>query len=449
MKDSNSLKWHPDAMTTHLAGGGSLEGTEAAWVEQNLMTLRTLGPNNHRSRREPSFKELKKIYTRARLVQGAIVASRQALPMAIEASRLVCSGSFHSQLDYFADRGAKETERFLTGSLNGYPRAGNDYPQIVKKYISALAGLLEGPSERTYKQLLNTRPDLVALAQDADELQRLSWGHLRLMIDQVVPAEEIARSRQKSLSEGTEELLATVRERIGPVPARVMQRDNWRDALETPRQEPHMTLFNAMKFFVEISEVALLYGLGSVLARINLGQSRDDVLRDHIRHGAQEIAAGTRTVTHRARFQSRIGARPNDYRSFGEFLRNVGIQTGRASIETMGTIIWSDAASERGWCPAQNLYEPRDVGSAARDLADLSAQAQTAVKAWREHGNNRFAAEPIFCEPTPAELFANVVVFATLDEDGPLRPDSKLLQELALRLRSPARCVPSASVTID
>ena len=364
------IKRHPDALTAHLANGGTLNGSESAWAEQTLAYLRASAPGNARPEGDLSLADLKRIYTSARVVHGSIVSSRLALPATIYASEMTRALSLPDDLDHFADLGMSETERFLTGINDGKPRAGNDYPGIFKKYISALAGLLGGAYGRAYADLEEGRPDLLALACDMDEIQRLAWGQMRWIINIKMPTEEVACYRRMPLREATDALLEIIRERTGvSVPARVMQRDDWLTALERPRQGTYPAALNTMKVFVENVEIGLLYCTGSLLVRLALGRSPEDALRDHLSYGAQEIAAGTHGSTHTARFQSRIGARPNYYRSFEEFLRNVRKQTMRASIKPDGNLAWSDPEATRGWCPAQNKYQLRD-GSALTGLAE-------------------------------------------------------------------------------
>jgi hypothetical protein len=410
-----------------------LDGNESAWVGLHLAKLRALEPVSFQAGGNLALAELKHIYMRARVIQGSIVASRLALPAAIGAGQIVRTASLPKDLGQFVKLSTGETERYLTGADNGKPRQGNDYPATVKVYISALAGLLDGPYNRAYIALRGERPDLLAIGWDADELQRLAWGHIRRMIDDVIPAEEVARYRQKSLREGTDRLLAVVRERTGVnLPARIMQRDDWLAALKSPRQEANLALFNAMRFFVENAEIAILYCIGSLLVRIRLGKSPKAALENHIRYGAQEIAAGTHILTHKARFQSRLGARPNYRRSFEEFLRNVREQMMRASLQPDGNIAWSDleGSRERGWCPAQNKYEPQG----SDNLEDLAKQGHAAIEAWKEYGQTKFGVQPIFARPTPAELFGSVALFATVHENSPLRPDHDLVQDLARQL---------------
>ena len=186
-------------------------------------------------------------------------------------------------------------------------------------------------------------------------------------------------------------------------------------------------MFNELRFFVEIAEVALLYLLGSLLARMKLSKSRVSIFADHIRFAVQEIAIGTHTVTHNARFQSRIGARPNDYRSFNEFLRNVREQTSSASLQADGRIAWSDARAEHGWCPAQNLYEPESAGG----LTDLAERGNDAVRVWKDYARRMHGIEPLFVKPSPAELFGAVVLFASIHTNSPLLPELGLILDLA------------------
>lgn len=424
------IRRNPDSLTAHLAGGGSLDGDESAWVQHNLAQLRAAEPGDSKSQSRFSIADLKNIYMGARIIQGSVVASRIALPALTEAGQIVRGASLPEDFRPFTDLGSTETERYLTGSENGRPRQGNDYPQIVKTYISSLAGLLIGPYHRAYTNLKDTQPDLLALGRDADELNRLSWAHIRWRINEVLPTDEIASYRMKPLREGTDELLAVARERTGlSLPSRIMQRDGWRAALERPRQAPETAFFNSLTFFVENAEIGILYCLGSLLTRLKLGRLPQDALQDHVCYGPKEIAAGTLTVTHRARFQSRRGARPNDYRSFDQFLKHVSEQTARASLQPDGSIAWdnSDTPNERGWCPAQNRYEPRG----RRELKDLAEQGSAAVEAWREYGRTRYGVTPILSTPAPSELFGAFVVFATIHEHSPLRADSNFLQKLA------------------
>jgi hypothetical protein len=275
------MKRHPNNLTAHFACGGSLNGTEADWVENELAELRELEPGSFKPECGSALVQLKNIYMGARLIQGSIVAARLALPAAVAAGQAARDAFLPDDFRDFAERGSAETERFLSGSENGAPRPGNDYPETIKKYISTFAGLFELPYGRAYENLKEGRSDLLALGQDADELQRLSWAHIRWIIDEVMSAEEVAGYRKKPLREGTDELLAVIRERTGvSLPARIMQRDDWLAALESPRQETHLALFNDMRFFVENAEVALLYCVGSLLARIRLGKASEDALQD-------------------------------------------------------------------------------------------------------------------------------------------------------------------------
>lgn len=427
MPDIQQPRQSPDSLTAHLASGGSLDTERVARFEHNLAELRDLEPGSAML----SLAELKHTYTRARVIHGGIVASRLALPTTIEAGQIIQDTPVLQEASPNVERALMQTETFLSGAENGVPRQSNDYPQAVKHGIAALAGLLEAPYGRAYKDLEDKHPDLLALGQDADELQRLCWGHMRWTIDKVVPAEEVALYRRKPLGQGTEELMAVVKERTGvSLPVRIMQRDDWPDALANPRQKPQVALFNTMKFFVENAEVALSYCIGSLLTRIILARSPDAVLEGHIRYGTHEIATGTRTFTHGARFQSRIGARPNDYRSFEEFLGNVGKQAAGTTLQPDGSIAWSTALPERGYCPAQNKFEPRNPSG----LADFAERGRAAVDAWKNYGLAKFGVEPFFDRSTPGELLGAVVVFATAHENSLLRPGSELLQELAGRL---------------
>ena len=424
----SEVRRNPDDLTAHFAGGGRIDAGQATWLAQNLAELRASEPGSSGGDHGASLARLRRVYMGARIIQGGVVASRLALPALVEAGRRLRDASLPDDLRS-SEAARAQTERFLTGMEDGRPRQGNDYPDVVKKYISALATTLEGPYGRAYRNLERERPDLLALGCDADELQRLAWAHMRWLIDEVVPADEVAHYRKKPLREGTDDLLRVLTERIGlRLPARVMQRDDWRTALESARQDPHVALFDAMKFFVENAEIGVLYCLGSLLTRIALCRSAEDALRGHLRHGPREIAAGTQRVTHAARFQSRVGARPNDYRSFREFLRNVRRRTAGASLRNDGTIAWPewDARRERGWCPAQNAYEAGGGGT-----VDLAREGRAAVDAWRAYGRTRFGIEPLLSTPAPSELFGCLVVFATMHEHSPLRPESEPMRELA------------------
>jgi hypothetical protein len=427
------VKRHPDVLTAHLASGGALDGSESAWVRDRLAHLRAAGPAGGGPAEGPALAELKRIYTSARVIQGAIVAARLALPALIDVGEAVRGMALPEAVDRLATQATSDTELFLTGSNGGRPRKENDYPAVVKKYIAAIAGILSGPFGKAYEKLRHERPDLFALAWDADELQRLCWGHMRLIIDQRVPGDEVAAFRSGPLREATADLLALVRVRTGvQVPARIMQRDDWQAAVDRPRQEPRVALFNARKFFVENAEVGISYCLGTLLVRMGLGESPNEALAGHIRYGSQDIAAGTHMLTHSARFQSRIGARPNDYRSYSQFLNNAGRQLAGASLAADRSIAWPDhgASKERGWCPARNNFAQR--GSA--DLSDLAARGNAAVSAWRQYGLQRFGTEPVFTSFTAAQLFGATVLFVTMHDESPLRPDSGLLQAAAAQL---------------
>lgn len=411
-------KANPDILTAHLANGGNFDGGEMEWAEQSLSALREM-KNGGAS---IPIADLRHIYMMSRIIQGGIVASHLALPTTIDVSKRVRNMSLPADLDGLADLGMEQTEAFITGAENGKPRDGNDFPPDVKRYIAGIAGLLSGSFEKSYLAFEKNHPALLTLAHNADEIQRLSWALIRSLIDKVISDEEVALYRKKPLREGTNELVNLVNERIGiTLPVRVMQRDNWAEALEAPRQDPRVAVFNDMVFFVENAEVAMLYCLGPLLVRLKLGAAPEEALKQHIRYGAQDIAAGTYRLTHAARFQSRIGARPNSYRSFAEFLRNVNDQASGASLADDGRIDWNEPNinQRRGWCPAQNSYE----NAAGEDMGGFAIEGRDAVQAWKEHGRKTFGIEPAFSKPTPAELLGCAIIFAVMHEGSPLRPE--------------------------
>lgn len=431
----------PDALTAYFANGGQLDEEESSWVDRHLSTLRASG-----SLASPgdgiSLKDLKSIYLGARVIQGSVIASQLALPAVIEAGEIVRHAALPADLDSYAQLGAAQTELYLSGAHQGTARAENDYPAEVKRYIAAIAGILNGPYDRAYQRLQQKRPELWALALDADELQRLCWGLMRWRINEVIPADQLAVFRAKPLQDGTDELLALIKERTGvSLPPRVVQRDSqdyidpredWQAALRKARQDPQLAVLSGMRFSVENAEIATLYGLGSLLMRISHGSIADEALRQQIRFGAQDIAWGTHLVTHNARFQSRLGARPTYYRSFSEFLRNVSKQTGASAMQHDGRIDYFDTHSPqvRGWCPAQNQYD----GKQPDGLAGYAKDGQNAIASWKEYAQSRFGVAPEYSEATVGELLASVVLFVTLHEGSPLRPDSALVRELTERL---------------
>lgn len=434
----------PDALTTHLANDGDLGDEESTWVSQHLAGLRTSRGPDTPSGKDLSLMNLKSIYLGARVIQGGVIASQLALPAVIDAGETLRKVPLPDGLDSYARLGAAQTELFLSGANQGTARKDNDYPTDVKKYISAIAGLLNGPYERAYEKLEAKRPDLWKLALDADELQRLCWGHLRWKINEVIPVKQLAYYRSRPLQEGTDELLALIKERTGvALPPRVVQRDSqdyidpradWLAALNDARQDPRLALLSGMRFSVENAEIATLYGLGTLLMRTTKSGPTQEVLHQQIRFGVQDIAWGTHLVTHNARFQSRLGARPNYFRSFDEFLRNVRRQLDTSPVQENGQIDWFDTHSpqQKGWCPAQNRYH----GKNPDDLAGHARQGRDALASWEAYAQNHFGASPDYCEPTAGELLASVVLFTILHEGSPLRPESALINELASRLEA-------------
>ena len=433
----------PDELTAHFAGGASPGSEESAWVSQNLTELRTSQSPETQPGNRFSLKDLKSIYLGARVIQGSIMASQLALPAVIEAGETLRTAALPGDLDSFARTGTAQTELFLSGAHRGRARTENDYPAAVKKYIAAIAGILNGPYEKAYVRLETHRPALWALALDADELQRLCWGHLRWRINEVVPAEQLASYRSKPLQEGTDELLALIKERTGvALPPRIVQRDSqdyidpredWLTALGNARQDPRLALLCGIRFSVENAEISTLYGLGSLLMRMTHGAPTDEVIRQQVRFGVQDIAWGTHLVTHNARFQSRVGARPNYFRSFDEFRRNVRKQVGASSIQPDGRIDYFDTHSPRtrGWCPAQNRYD----GKGSDALTGLAKEGQEAVASWTDYARQKFGVVPEYSEATAGELLASVVLFAILHEGSPLYPESALMHELAASLK--------------
>jgi hypothetical protein len=432
----------PDALTTYFANGGGLDREESSWVAHHLTQLRAAEPYGTQLDASLSLKDLRRIYMGARVIQGSIIASHLALPAVIEAGETLRAAALPEDLDSFAEVGAAQTEVFLSGADRGTARESNDYPTVVKKYIAAIAGILDAPYGRAYGQLEAKRPELWQLALDADELQRLCWGHIRLIVNKVVPTEELASYRARPLQGGTDDLLALIKERTGvALPPRIMQRDgqdyvdernDWVAALANPRQDPRLALLSGIRFSVENAEIATLYCLGSMLMRIKCGSQAGTVLEQQIRHGVQDIALGTRLVTHNARFQSRLGARPNYYRSFAEFLRNVREQAAGRTVREDGQIIWVDRHSSqvKGWCPAQNQY---DIGRQDH-VTGLAQKGRAAIESWKEYAQFRFGVTPVYSEATAGELLASTVLFATLHQGSPLRPESTLMSRLAARI---------------
>lgn len=426
------LRRNPHALTASLASGEKLGDAEAKWVQNTLLQLRELAPGTPVLDGGLSLLDLKQIYTTARIIQGGIVAGRLALPATIGLGEQIRSTPMESVLADLQESEIFETEAFLNGMAKGHPRHGNDFPSIVKKYIAALATLLGRPYSQAFVALKRDFPELVTLGQDADELQRLSWSHMRWEIECFITDEELVSYRH-DLRNGTEKLLALLKERSGvSFPPRVLQRDDWLDALKRPRQDPKVALFNSMRFFVTNAEVALGYSIGTLLVRLKLGSSPSRALEDHLKFGAQDIAAGARTFTHKARFQSRVGARPNDYRSFEQFLVNVGERAQGACLDDGGQIIWNaaDALRERGYCPAQNAYESSDPDA----RADLAEEGRKEFERWKHYGRTVHGVEPVEGRPAPSELLGNAVVFMTMQEESPLRPSSSFMSELADRL---------------
>lgn len=434
----NHIRRGPDELTAYFAGGGQLDGEEPAWVSRQLAALRPTRGSHAGPGDGPPLKDLKSIYLSARVIQGSVIASQLALPAVIEAGETLRAATLPDDLDAFARAGAAQTELFLSGAREGKAREANDYPATVKTYIAAIAGILDRPYEKAFERLAEDRSDLWRLALDADELQRLCWGHMRWRINEVIPAGELAAFRAKPLQDGTDELLALIRERTGvTLPPRVVQRDSqdyidpredWVAALNQARQDPRLALLCGIRFSVENAEIATLYGLGSLLMRVRQSGPTDEVLRQQIRFGVPDIAWGTHLVTHNARFQSRLGARPNYYRSFDEFLRNVRKQIGASAIAPDGRIDWFDTHSHqiRGWCPAQNHYEAKH----SDHLSSYARQGRAAIAAWTEYSQHRFGVAPEYTEPSAGELLASVVLFAILHEGSPLRPGSDLIREL-------------------
>lgn len=432
----------PDALTAHLANGGELVDQETAWVSHHLTELRASASSGTPAGDGYSLMDLKRIYLGARVVQGGVIASRLALPAVIDAGQTLRGLRLPDRLDTYAQLGATQTEVFLSGAHQGQARSTNDYPAVVKTYIAAIAGLLNGPYEKAFEQLEAQRPELWNLALDADELQRMCWGHLRWRINEVVPGDEMASYRSRPLQEGTDELLAVIKERTGvALPARVVQRDSqdyidpradWQAALSDARQDPRLALLCGIRFSVENAEIATLYGLGSLLMRIRASGPTGVALRQQVRFGVQDIGWGTHLVTHNARFQSRLGARPNYYRSFAEFLRNVRKQIDTSPVRDDGQIDWFDlhAPQKRGWCPAQNQYQENADGR----LTDQSKRGHDACTSWTEYARNRFGVTPEYSEPTAGQLLASLVQFALLHDGSPLRPESALMSELNVKL---------------
>jgi hypothetical protein len=429
----------PDALTAHFAAGGGLDGQESEWVAQHLTQLRASAVSDGAPAVDLSLNDLKHVYMSARVIHGSVLASQLALPAVIEAGETVRTARLPEDLASFARHGAAQTELFLSGARQGRAYAGNDYPVVVKDAIAAIAGILNGPYERACEQCRATRPELWELALAADELQRLCWGHMRWRINEVVPAEELATYRSKPLQQGTDELLALIKERTGvALPPRILQRDgqdyidprdDWLAALQHARQDPRLAVLCGIRFSVENAEIATLYCLGSLLMRVHQGEATATVLDQQIRFGVQDIAWGSRLVTHNARFQSRIGARPNYRRSFAEFLRNVRKQIATSPVQPDGQIDWFDthAPQIRGWCPAQNLYDVQP----ADDAGGFAQQGREAVAAWTAYAQRHFGVSPVYSEPSAVQLLASVVLFTILHEGSPMRPESDLVEHLA------------------
>lgn len=432
----------PDALTAYLANGGELVDEETAWVSHHLAELRASGSSGTPAGDGHSLMDLKRIYLGARVVQGGVIASQLALPAVIDAGQTLRGLRLPDGLDAYAQLGAAQTELFLSGAHQGKAHGGNDYPAVVKTYIAAAAGLLNGPYEKAFEQLEAQRRELWNLALDADELQRMCWGHLRWQINEVIPADEMAAYRSRPLQEGTDELLAVIKQRTGvALPARVVQRDSqdyidpradWQAALSNARQDPRLALLCGIRFSVENAEIATLYGLGSLLMRVRVGGPGGPALRQQVRFGVQDIGWGTHLVTHNARFQSRLGARPNYYRSFAEFLRNVRKQIDTSPVQNDGQIDWFDlhASQKRGWCPAQNQYQENAGGR----LAGQAQRGHDACTSWKHYAQKHFDVTPEYSEPTAGQLLASLVQFALLHDGSPLRPESALMSELIGKL---------------
>ncbi|GEL98359.1 hypothetical protein [Cellulomonas terrae] len=422
VSDLGALRRHPDALAALLAGGGTLGSDELGWTTRALHVVRDLPRSPHDA---DTMSALARAYTSARVLHGAVVAGTIALPGVVGAGRAVRSGTRPADLADPDSALWRLADRYLDGSLDGGTRTGHDYPVEVQRVVVGLAELLSDPFRRAGDALRASRPELVDLAQDADELQRLTWAHLRLSVDRVLPAAEVARYRAEPLRDATSTLLTAVRERTGvALPARIMQRDDWQSALDAPRQDESHALFVAPRFFVENAEIAVLYGLGTLLTRRWLGQPDDVATAGAARHGAADVAAGTRRLTHTARFQSRRGARPFGYRSFAEFLRTVRERASVATSAADGAIEWHDAADEhpRGWCPAQHRYvtEAGAAGPGRRDVED-----------WRRYGRQQHGVEPVLGGDNPADLLGAVVMFTLLDEACPLRPGANAFDAIA------------------
>jgi hypothetical protein len=438
----NHIRRGPDELTAYFAGGGRADDRESAWVSRHLTELRPSRGSDAAPGDGMPLRDLKSIYLGARVIQGSVIASQLALPAVIKAGEMLRAATLPDDLDVLARAGTAQTELFLSGAREGKARQANDYPATVKKYIAAIAGILDRPYEEAFERLAEDRPDLWRLALDADELQRLCWGHMRWRINEVIPAEQLASFRAKPLQDGTDELLALIRERTGvALPPRVVQRDSqdyidprddWAAALNQARQDPRLALLCGIRFSVENAEIATLYGLGSLLMRVRRSGPTNEVLRQQIRFGVPDIAWGTHLVTHNARFQSRLGARPNYYRSFGEFLRNVRKQIDLSPIAPDGRIDWFDTHSPqiRGWCPAQNHYEAKH----SEDLSSYAQQGRAAIASWTEYSQHRFGVAPEYSEPSAGELLASVVLFTILHEGSGLCPGSDLIRDLTERL---------------
>lgn len=421
------LRRHPDRWTAHLAAGGPVGEQDFIWVAESLRAARADRDRGAGAIDRMGIDQLKAFYTSARVLQGGIVAGRIALPAVIDAGRRYRAGD-PDVLTRSSTAASDETTRYLNGMLEGRPLERNDYPEELSAMIGGTAQFLDGAFTPVFKKLRLRDPRVVELARDTDELQRLTWALIRRRIDEVVPASEVAEYREGPLRQTSDELLELVRARLGSsVPARVMQRDDWNDALVAPGQDPRLALFTAMRFYVENAEIALLYNFGSVLVRLRLGQPVDLAWRSHLRFGAHDIAAGTRRLTHTARFQSRLGARPNQFRSFAEFLRTVERAASIARVLPSGEVDWRDGTESRirGWCPAQNSYGSADAGAWPDSLVS-AAIAET--EDWRLFGRQRDGVEPLLNGSNAAELLGALIVAGTMHETGVLRPGGGLLE---------------------
>lgn len=414
---------------SRLVQNKALDGGEENWIMENLNTMRKYTPCGTQSR--TSLQNLLKIYTGARNIQGGIVASLFALPSILLAGEKIRSGSFKKRLNRFKEAGIDQTNRFLSGSRNH--KLDNDYPEEVKEYIAAIAGLFSMTYGNAYDVQKRQCPEIVSLCQQADELQRITWGELRRAIEIVLPECEIVKIRRElPLISASDKLISIIKERTNiRVPARVMQRDNWRDVLAAPQQSDRIATFNSIEFFVENAETAISYCLGSLLTRMLLENApNEQILKNHVMFTPQEIAAGTKTVTHLARFQSKVGARPNDFRSFTKFLQCVEDEARGACLDKDGKIQWNRELNVQGGCPMRNLYVRRNeeielLGGAKRALEEKTL--------WSVYANCNYATEPKFYEPISGELLGALVVFATIEEGSPFRPDTLFMGSLLRR----------------